>query len=123
MLLYVYPLQRLHIGERYSHAFRHPRVFNIMQPQDTIRRSFVGTTDRSVVNGIKIPSLCCHCGQFETICLASTVSVQDKSDMIETWGRRQLEFDRVYNGVTKSIQHCRSDGFIQSEHEKMYFFI
>ena len=31
-------------------------------------------------------------GQFETICLlASTVSVQDKSDMIETWGQRPLE--------------------------------
>ena len=33
--------------------------------------------------------------------------------------------DRVYNGVTKSISlpHCRSDGFIQSEHEKCMFYI
>ena len=30
-------------------------------------------------------------GQFETICLASTVSVQDKADMIETWEQRPLE--------------------------------
>ena len=30
-------------------------------------------------------------GQFETICLASTVSLQAKSDVIETLGQRQLE--------------------------------
>ena len=80
----------MHIGERYNHAFRHPRVFSIMQTHDTIRRSFLGTTDRSVVNGLKSRPCVATTGQFETICLVSTVSVQDKSDMIETWGQRQL---------------------------------
>ena len=28
----------MHIGERYNHALRHPRVFSIMQPHNTIRR-------------------------------------------------------------------------------------
>ena len=53
VLLHVYPLQWLHIGERFNHAFRHPHVFSIVQPHDTIRKS-------------------CPCvataGQFETIC-------------------------------------------------------
>ena len=31
--------------------------------------------------------------------------------------------DRVYNGVTKSIQQCRSDGFIQSQHERGMFCV
>ena len=92
-----------------------------------IRSSLVGTTDRSVA-----------AGQFEIICLASTVSLQAKSDMIETLVQRQLEvmiaslnhddtydwlIDLVYNGVTKSIRQCRSDGFILSEHEKNVCFI
>ena len=106
-----------------------------MEPHDTIRRSFVGTTDRSVVNGIKIPSSCvATAGQFDTICLASTVSLQDKSDMIETWGAAAVggrppndaspnpdDTYPVYNGVTKSIQQCRSDGFKQPEHVKCMF--
>ncbi len=50
---------RLHIGEQYNHAIRHSHVFRqpVLQPHDTIRSSLVGATDRSVVNGIKIPSL------------------------------------------------------------------
>ena len=62
LLLHVCPLQRLHIDEQYNHAIRHPHVFRqpVLQPHDTIRSSLVGDTDRSVVNGIKIPSLYYH---------------------------------------------------------------
>ena len=91
-LLHFRLLQRLHIGEQYNHAFRHPHVFrqHVLQSHDTIRSIPVGDTDRSGLNGLKIPSPIVTAGQFETICLPSTVSLQDKPDMIETWGLRQL---------------------------------
>ncbi len=62
VLLHVCPLQRLHIGEQYNHAIRHPHVFGqpVLQQHGTIRSSLVGATGRSVVNGIKIPSLYYH---------------------------------------------------------------
>ena len=41
--------------------------------------------------------------------------------MIDTWGRQHLI--QVYDGVTKSIQQCRYDGFIQSEHDKCIYSV
>ena len=83
--------------------------------------------------GLKSRPCVATAGQFETICLASTVSLQDKADMFETWGAAAVggndaslnpdDTYPVYNGVTKSIQQCRSDGFIQSEHVKCMFHI
>ena len=86
--------------------------------------------------GLKSRPCVATAGQFETI--AYTVLLQDKSDMIETLGAEAVGgnyaslnhdaaydwlIDRVYIGVTKSIQQCRYDGFIQSEHEKGMFCI
>ena len=47
-------------------------------------------TDRSIVNGLKSRPSIATADQFETICIPFTVSLQDKPDMIETWGLRQL---------------------------------
>ena len=50
------------MGEQYSPALGHLHVFrqHVLQPHDSVRNTRVGATGRSVVSGIKLPSLYCQ---------------------------------------------------------------